>query len=142
MKISTFITILLFVGVVFFVIALMVNEAKDKYGEDINITSWEGKYDSSEKINKSMGPLIESLDSISNEEQGWLEKVGSGFTGIVSAVIYLPGLVWKSFVMGGGLITGGLSSIGIPAYIIGVFIIALIIWGVFKLLEYLGRWPL
>ena len=140
MRISTFITILLFVGVVFFTITLMVTEAEDKYGEDINTTSWEDKYDSSEDINKSMGPLIKALESISNEDQGWLEKIGAGFTGIVSAVIYLPGLVWKSFANGGLLITGGLSSIGIPAYIIGVFIIALIVWGVFKLLEYFQRW--
>ena len=140
MKISTFITILLFVGVVLFSIALMINEAEDKYGVDINTTSWEGKYDYADSINKSVDPLIESIDDIANEDKGWLEKVGAGFTGIISAVTLLPALVWSSFVMGGGLITGGLSSIGLPTYLIGVFIISLIVWGVIKLLEFFQRW--
>ena len=140
MKISTFITILLFVGVVFFVITLMVTEAEDKYGTDINTTSWEGKYDYAESINESVDPLIGSIDDITNEDKGWLEKVGAGFTGIISAVTLLPALVWNSFAMGGGLITGVFSSIGLPAYLIGVFIIALIVWGVFKLVEFFQRW--
>jgi len=84
--------------------------------------------------------LIEAIDDISNEDKGWLEKVGAGFTGIISAVTLLPALVWSSFVMGGGLITGGLSSIGLPTYLIGVFIIALVVWGVIKLLEFFQRW--
>ena len=120
--------------------ALMVNEAKDKYETDIDTTLWEGKYNYVESINESVDPLIGAIDDITNEDKGWLEKVGAGFTGIISAVTLLPALVWNSFAMGGGLITGGLSSIGIPAYLIGVFIIALIVWGVFKLVEFFQRW--
>ena len=140
MKISTLITILLFVGVVFFAINLMVSEAEDKYGTDINTTSWKGKYDYAESINESVDPLIGAIDDIANEDKGWLEKVGAGFTGIISAVILLPAIVWDSFRMGGGLITGVFSSIGLPAYLISVFIIALIVWGVFKLVEFFQRW--
>jgi FtsH-binding integral membrane protein len=140
MKISTFITILLFVGVVFFVMAMMTQEANDKFDTEINTTSWEGRYDYASEVNSSVNPLIQSIDDITNEEKGWLEKVGSGFTGIISAVTLLPALVWQSFSMGGSLLTGGFTSLGIPAYILTVFIIALTVWGIFKLIGFFQRW--
>lgn len=140
MKISTFIIILLFVGVVLFVMAQMVNEANDKYDTSINTSSWEGKYDYAESVNESVTPIITSINDITSEEKGWLEKVGAGFTGIISAVTLLPALVWSSFTMGGGLMTGGLSSLGVPAYLIMVLILALVVWGVFKLIEFFQRW--
>jgi len=142
MKISTFITALLFVGVIFFVFALAMNEASEKYGEDIDISSWEDKYDYASDINSSIDPLIEEIDKISNEETGWLEKVGAGFTGLISAVLLLPKLVWSSFEITGGLITNGFTPLNIPQYIITVLIIALTIWGVFKLVEFFQRWQI
>lgn len=140
MRISTFVTILLFVGVVFFVMAMMTQEANDKYDTGINTSNWEGKYDYKTEVNESVNPLIQSIDDITNEEKGWLEKVGSGFTGIISAVTLLPALVWKSFTTGGSLLTGVFSSFGVPAYILSVFIIALTIWGVFQLIQFFQRW--
>ena len=140
MKISTFVTILLFVGVVFFVMSQMTNEANDKYDTGINTSQWEGKYDYAQSVNESVDPLISSINDITDQDKGWLEKVGSGFTGIISAVTLLPALVWKSFTMGGGLLSGGLTSIGIPAYIIMVLIIALTIWGIFALVSFFQRW--
>lgn len=140
MKISTFITALLFVGFIFFIMAMMVSESNSKYGTDINTTTWEGKYDYVSSINDSVDPLIGSIQDITNEDKGWLEKIGSGFTGIISAVTLLPALVWKSFAMGGGLITGVLSSVGLSVYIITLFLVSLVIWGVFKLIEFFQRW--
>ena len=140
MRISTFVTILLFVGVVFFVMAMMTQEANDKYDTGINTSNWEDKYDYKTEVNESVNPLIQSIDDITNEEKGWLEKVGSGFTGIISAVTLLPALVWKSFTTGGSLLTGVFSSFGVPAYILSVFIIALTIWGVFQLIQFFQRW--
>lgn len=142
MKISTFLVTLLFVGVVFFTWAMMTNEAEIKYGVDIGTSEWENKYDYASEVNESINPLITSIDKITNEDTGWLEKVGSGFTGLISAVTLLPALVWKSFTMGGGLMTGVLSSWGLPQYIISVFIITLVIWGVFKLIEFFQRWQI
>lgn len=140
MKISTFLSILLFVGVIFFVMAAMATEANSKYGININTTTWEGKYDYASTVNESVDPLISSINDITNQDTGWLEKVSSGFTGIISAVTLLPTLVWNSFTMGGGLINGGLSSVGVPAYIISVIIIGLVIWGVFALISFFQRW--
>lgn len=140
MKISTFLYILLFVGVIFFVMSSMVNESNAKYDPGINTTLWEGKYDYAQSVNSSVDPLISSINDISNPDKGWLAKIGAGFTGIISAVMLLPALVWGSLKTGGGLITGGLSSVGLPVYIIAVFIIALLIWGIVKLLEFFQRW--
>lgn len=140
MKISDYITILLVVGIIFFVIALMVTEAKDKYDVDMNTSTWENQYDYATTVNESIGPLQEDLDKLSNQETGWLTKIGAGFTGIISAVTLLPNLMWSGFYMGGLLITGIFSSIGVPAYIIGVFTIMLTVWGIIKLIEFLQRW--
>jgi hypothetical protein len=142
MKISTFIYILLFVGIIFFVMASMVSESNDKYGTGINTSLWEGKYDYSESINNNMTGFITSLDDIANPDKGWLAKIGAGFTGIISAVMLLPRLMWSSFTMSGGLINGVGTSIGLPAYIISIFIIALIIWGIFSLIAFYQRWVL
>lgn len=140
MKISTWIIALLFVGVIFFAFAMMMNEGATKYDVDVNNSVWEGKYDYASDINDSVGDLIGSVNDITSEETGWLEKVGQGFTGIISAVTLLPAMVWKSFSMTGELFTEGFSAINVPAYIITVAIIAMMIWGVFKLVEFFQRW--
>jgi hypothetical protein len=140
MKISTFIYILLFVGIIFFVMASMVSESNAKYNTGINTSLWEGKYDYSTSINNNMTGFVTSLDDIANPDKGWLAKIGAGFTGIISAVMLLPRLMWSSFTMSGGLINGVGTSIGLPAYIISIFIIALIIWGVFSLINFYQRW--
>lgn len=142
MKISTFIFALLFIGVVVTIILMAVSDSEDYYGVDVNTSLIEGKYDYASSINESTSPLITSIDTLSDQDKGWLSKVGAGFTGIISAVTLLPSLVWNSFSLGGGLITGLGSSLKIPIYIITVFLIALTIWGVFKLIEFFQRWPL
>jgi hypothetical protein len=139
MKISTFIYIMLFVGVIFFVMTSMVNEANSKYNTGINTSQWEGKYDYSESVNLSVSNLSDSINTLSNSDNGWL-KVEAGFTGIISAVKLLPALIGNSFINGGAMITGGFSSIGLPAYLIAIFLIGLTIWGVVKLLEFFQRW--
>jgi hypothetical protein len=140
MKISTFIYILLFVGVIIFVMTSMVHESNDKFNTGINTSLYEGKYDYASSINDNMTGFITSLDDISNPDKGWLAKIGAGFTGIISAVMLLPRLMWSSFTMSGALINGGLSSVGLPAYIISAFLIGLIIWGVFSLINFYQRW--
>lgn len=141
MKISTLLGAMLFIGVIFFIFAMMINEGANKYNVDVNNTVWEGKYDYAENINSSMSPLINSIDNIADQDKGWLEKVGSGFTGIIAAVTLLPKLVWNTFAISGELITGGFTPLHIPQYIIMVILISVIIWGVFKLVEFFQRWP-
>lgn len=142
MKISVFVVVLLMVGVILFVMVQMVKEAEEIYDIEVNKTEWEGKYDYAADINESMQPIKESIDSISDEEKGWLEKVGAGFTGIIAAVTFLPALIWNTGKLGGELITGLGSSLGIPSYLILVFIIMLTVWGIFKLIAFLQRWEI
>ena len=142
MKISVFVVVLLMVGVVLFVMVQMVKEAEELYDIEINKTGWEGKYDFASDINDSIQPIKESIDDIADEEKGWLEKVGAGFTGIIAAVTFLPTLVWNTGKLGGELITGLGGSLGIPGYLILVFIIMLTAWGIFKLIEFLQRWEI
>ena len=142
MKISTFIFALLFVGMVITVMLLTVRDTESFYGVEVNTSLIEGKYDYASSLNDSIYPIQESIDKISDQDQGWLSKVGAGFTGIISAVILLPSLVWKTFFLGGSMITGGLGSLLIPASIIAILLLALTIWGVIKLIEFFQRWPL
>lgn len=139
MKISTFIYIMLFVGVILFVMASMVSESNSKFDTGINTSLWEGKYDYSESVNSSVSELSDSINTVTNSDNGWL-KVEAGFTGIISAVKLLPSLMGMTFVNGGAMITGGLSSIGLPAYLIAVFLIGLTIWGVTQLIQFFQRW--
>jgi len=142
MKISTFIFALLFLGIVFTTIGLSVTDVEDHYGVDINTTLFDGRYDYASNINESITPIRNSIDKISDQDTGWLSKVGAGFTGIIYAVILLPGLVWKSFFWGGDLITGTLGSLLVPAIIINILLIGLTLWGIIKLVEFFKRWPL
>jgi hypothetical protein len=130
---------MLFVGVIIFVMSSMVHESNDKFNTGINTSLYEGKYDYSDSVNSSVSGVSAAINTISSSENGWL-KVEAGFTGIINAVKLLPSLMGSAFVNGGSLITGGLASIGLPAYLIAVFIIGLTIWGVTKLIEFFQRW--
>lgn len=140
MKISTFVIMLTFVGVIMFAMFQMVNEAEDNYNIDINESDWEERYDFAEDINEEIQPIKDSIDTIQNQEAGWLERVGSGFTGIIAAVTFLPSILWDILTLSTGLATGLGLALAIPAYIITVAIIMLSIWAIFKLIEFYQRW--
>jgi len=142
MNISVFVTVLLVVGIVLFGVITMVKEAEQNYDIEVNKTEWEGKYDFASEVNESLSPIKKSLDTLGSEEKGWLEKIGAGFTGIITAVIHLPLLVWTGTKLGASLITGLGNSLGVPSYLILVFIIMLSVWGIFKLIEFFQRWKI
>jgi len=128
----------------------MVNEAEDNYDVTINQSVWRNesntesgtKYDFASAVNESVWEIGQDLRTIGNEDEGWLTRVASGFTGIVRAVIFLPDMVFTAGVMGGTLITGLGTSLGIPSYLILVFIIMLTVWGIFQLVEFFQRWTI
>lgn len=140
MKISTFITTLLVVGILLFVMISMMQESETHYGVDINKTDWEDKYDFASEVNESIYPVQRDLEKIANEETGWLEKVGAGFTGIIAAVKVIPTMVWEMSKMGTTLIVGMGKTLGIPSEIIYIIIIMLVVWGIIKLIEFFQRW--
>jgi len=148
MKISTFVTMLIVVGIVLFVMTQMVNEAEDQYGVEINQSAWvdesdtskTSKYDFAGEVNDSIWPMGQDFLTLANEDEGWLTRIASGFTGIVRAVIFLPVIVFTAGIMGGKLIVGLGTSVGVPSYLTLVFVILLYIWGVFALLKFFQRW--
>jgi hypothetical protein len=148
MKITVFITMLVFVGVILFVMTQMVNEAETNYGISINKSVWTNesnqetgnKYDFALTINDSISPMAQDFLTLANEDEGWLTRISSGFTGIVRAVIFLPLIVFQAGMLGGVLITGLGTSLGLPSYLTLVFIILLYTWGAFKLVEFFQRW--
>ena len=142
MKISTLSTMLLIVGVFLFLIISMVHESETNYDIDINESAWEDQYDFANDVNDSISPLKNSIDDITSEDTGWLEKVGSGFTGIIAAVTFLPSFVWSMGKMGTNLITGLGTFLGVPSEIILVFIIMISLWGIYQLIQFFQRWKM
>lgn len=142
MKISTFIGLLVIVGAIIFIATTMIEEAETKYGMNVNKSEWEGKYDYANEINASIAPLKNSLATIQDEDAGWFSRITEGLSAIPRAVVLVPSLVFGGFVFGGELITGLLSSLHIPAVLISVVLVVLIVWGVFKLVEFFQRWQL
>lgn len=140
MKISTFVGMILMVGVIMFVVFSMIGEAEDTYDIEINKSDWEDRYDFATDVNNEVEPIKDSIDTIQNQDAGWLERVGAGFTGIIAAVTFLPQMLWSIITLSTGLATGIGIALAIPAYIITVIIIMLVAWGVFKLLEFYQRW--
>jgi hypothetical protein len=140
MRFSTLITMLLVTGVILFVAGMMIEEADMVYNTDINTSKWEGKYDYATQVNSSINPLIDSFEKIQDEDIGWFTKLTAGISAVPKAVVLIPSLIFQSLRMGGNLITGVLTSLSIPLYIITVAIIMLLVWGVFKLVEFFQRW--
>lgn len=141
MKISTFLTMLLICGIIIFIMAQMATEANSVYDTKINQSSWSGQYNFNSEINKTLNPIKSSLEDIQNEDKGWLEKIGSGFTGLIAAVKFLPNLVLSTINSAGVLIIGIGTSFNIPGVILAVFITMMLAWAIFKLYEFFQRQP-
>ena len=140
MKISTFIGILVVIGVIFFVFASMVNESNSYYGTSIDSENLTGKYDYASSINSSIDPIRKSLETIESEDTGWFTKITAGIAAIPRAVTLLPVMLYSAFSIGGSMITGFFTTLGIPNYILTVALILVLVWGVFKLIEVFQRW--
>jgi len=142
MRLSTFIMGLLMIGGIFFIMAFMVNEGSQKYDISINNSSWAGQYDYSEGINEDTQNIKNSLEDLANEDKGFLEKVGAGFTGIVTAITLLPTMLAGTLFSGENLITGLLTSLNIPTTLILIIISMFVFWAIIKLLEVYQRWQI
>ena len=140
MKISTFTTILLVIGILLFVTMQMINESETNYDIEVNKTGWEGQYDFAQDINGTIAPIQKSIEDISNEEIGWLEKVGSGFTGIIAAVTLIPKMLFSLIKLGNNLIVGLGTVFGIPASMTQVFLIMLYVWVIYQAVAFFQRW--
>jgi len=142
MKISTFLLILVSVGVVFFLFTSMISEANSYYEIEINSSEWSSQYDYANQINNRIEPLKSSLATIEEPETGWFTKILAGIAAIPKAVTLLPLMLFDSFAIGSSMFTGFFTTLGIPGYILTVILISISVWGIFKLIEVFQRWSL
>lgn len=141
MKISTYIELMLVVGVIFFVFAMMINESAIQYPET-NMTDNEmaDKYDFSTQINNSFAPLSSAIQQVGNPDVGFFSKLASGLAAIPYAVILLPSVAIQTLAYGFTLLTGGFIALSVPVYILTVVFIIMLVWVVIKLIEVFQRW--
>ena len=140
MKISAYISIILVIGIVFFIFAMMGQEAAVNYPAAGINSSAVVQYDYSTQINSTIAPVQGALQNIESSDTGWFSKITSGLAAIPYAVILIPRLLFDSILYGGAITTGILGSFGVPTYILFVVLIMIVVWAVFKLLEIYQRW--
>lgn len=150
MKPSVFVTMLIVVGIILFAMLQMVGEANNTYDTNINTSAWTNssdstatsRYDFASSVNDSVAPIRDSINTISGGDAGFLDIVGAGFTGLIAAITFLPKMAFTLVFLGADLITGLGTFLGIPSYIILVFIIMLSVWGIFELVKFFQRWEI
>jgi len=158
MKISSAIVFLIIVSAVFTIYGLMVHEANVQYSTTIpdyvplDSSNWSesgetgvaggGKFDFVDRINGTVGPLQDKFKILTNEDEGWFSKLTAGIMAIPYAILLLPNVLWAAISMGGAVITTFLTILGIPSWFIIAGCVMLLIWAVFKLLEFYQRVPI
>lgn len=157
MKISSMIIFLIIVSAVFAIFGMMVHEANQQYSTTIpdyvpiDTSNWSdsgatgvaggGKYDFVTEINGTVGPLQEKWKLIKDPDQGFFSKIAAGLTAIPYAIMLVPDVLFSSIGMAGRVITSFLSVLSIPGWFIVAGCVMLLIWAVFKLLEFFQRVP-
>jgi hypothetical protein len=141
MKFSTAITVMLVIGVIFFMFNMMLLEGNSKFpGSNINDSALQG-YDYSNSIAGNLTTMQEKFAVIGDPDAGFFSKIAAGLTAIPYAVILLPlMIIFGTVPIATGITTKMLLGLAIPGYIIGVVIISILVWAILKLVEFFGRW--
>jgi len=161
MKISTAITFLIIVSAVFAIYGLMVHEANNTYTgkiegfTPINTGNWSssnngwngqdsntGQFDFLASINGTLGPLQEKFTQIKDPDLGFFTKLVAGISAIPYAIVLVPDVLFNALFLSGALITAFLTALSVPSWFIVAGCVLLLIWGIFKLLEYYQRVPI
>lgn len=140
MKLSTFVLFILIASGVFYTFALIIYEGNENIdGNYLNSSEWEEEYDYIDDVNETFAPLEGKLKAISDEDTGWWGKLTAGITAIPYAVLIVPQSIFGSLVFGSSITVGFLTLLVIPATIISLATVYLIIWGIFKLIEFYNK---
>lgn len=140
MKLSTFVLFLVIVAGVFYIFAQMVNESNSLYDVNIDSSAWNNSYDYTNSLNDSVYQIQHNFEIIESDA-AWYTKIAAGVVGIPFAVIKMPFAMLGALTSGGKIISLFMTTLGIYAQLIIFTIIALIIWGIFKLVEIFQRTP-
>jgi len=139
MKISSYILIVLMVGLVFAIVGSIVSDFGTQYPDIIINKSWEDQYNYADEINESVISLKEKFDIIGDEDVGWFSKLAAGITAIPIAIITVPVVLFKTVSYGITIITSLGTEIGVPAFVTYFAIIAILIIIVFALVSFWHR---
>lgn len=141
MKLSTMVFFLLIVAGMFFVFASMVDEANTTFPDQsqLNSSEWATQYDYVDSINDTFFPLEKSLKTLQDENAGWFSKLAEGITAIPYAILIVPQVIFGSLVYGGNMMTGFFTAWGLPQKIIVLGLVILLVWVIFKLIEYFNK---
>lgn len=140
MNFSTFVMFLLVVSGIFFMFASMTAETNSQYSDaNINTSQWEGRYDYVAGINSTIAPLKQKFDVITDEKQGFFTKLASGIAAIPYAIIIFPQVVFGGLSLGSNVSVGLLAALAIPSYIILLVTVMILVWALFKLVEFFQR---
>ena len=139
MKVSSFVFMLLTIGLIFTIVGLIINDNETEYGVDID-SSWEDEWDYSTEINSSVHSLKDKFDTISDEEEGWFTRISAGIVAIPEAVIFVPRVILQTLGNSLNFVAGAGEVIGIPPEIITFGIIAVIVGVIFALVAYWRRY--
>ena len=139
MKLSGYITIILMVGLCFAMVGSVVTDFETEYPEiDVN-SSWETKYNYADEINQSLSGLKEQFDIISDEDEGWFAKLTAGISAIPKAIIFVPSVLFGTIAYGLIILVDVGTEIGIPPFVSGFAIVAVILFIIFKLVAFWHR---
>ena len=144
MKAETLITIVLIISMVFFIYAEMVREANESFEGTtdfvaLNSSEWDEQYDMIDDIYDTLSPIEERFKKIKDPETGFFTKLYLGIAAIPYAIMLVPETLFNSIFLMGNIITSFATFLNIPNYIVLIFIMMLLSWAIFRLLEYFQR---
>ena len=140
MKISNFVMLLLIIAGVFFVYAEIMREANQEFEENyLNSSEWEDKYDYIDEVNATFSPIEQKLKVIQDEDSGWFSKLTAGITAIPYALLVVPQAFFGSMLFGSKILVGFFGAMNIPQKIVVLGLVMLLIWGIFKLINFYNK---
>lgn len=120
--------------------AMMVSEANNQFSDSgLNSSEWEDRYDYIDDINETFSPLEQSLKTVQDEETGWFDKIQEGLSALPYVLIIVPQTVFGSLVFGGEIIVGFFGAWNLPSKIVVLATVILLVWAIFKLIEYFNK---
>jgi len=139
MKLSSYILIVLMIGLCFAIVGNVIGEFETSYPNiDVN-TSWSDDYNYADEISDSMRGLQSKFATISDPDAGWFSKVGAGIIAIPNVVIAIPTILVKTI----GYITTIITDVGtelkIPGFVIALGITSMIVIIIFGLISFWHR---
>lgn len=142
MKGTTIFFIILFIGLFMVIFSDFKTGLNNGYSDNqINASSWEGKYDKTVEVNSSVGKLKDKFDTITDTEKSWFTRISAGIVAIPYAVIIFPLAIFEGFTSFGGIVTDMGTELKIKASLISIALIILIVYAVKGLLEFFQRIP-